>query len=258
MKPDREFSSLPGEPSDEVPDILATGSPPISTLFVSMAERHPDGADADYLRWHSLDHRPEQQRLSSVLTSLRVVSTAACRQARAVSSGTLDAVDHVMLYFFTEPGGLEGFSELSKALRAAGRSPFILNPVQRGTYQVDARQAAARARLGSDVLPWLPVTGLYLIIEQCPSIALQREHTAELVEIPGIAGVWSASATASEYSNSPIGQRLCCCFLDDDPLAVAARLGPVLNERWQVPGLLPLLAAPFYTVIPYQWDRYLP
>ena len=70
---------LPGTPSDEIDDVLATGDGDITTLFVSMATRHPDGTDAEYLRWHTLDHRPEQHRLSAVRASLRLVSTPACR-----------------------------------------------------------------------------------------------------------------------------------------------------------------------------------
>ena len=37
-------SDLAGTPSDDVPGVLSTGSPGINTLFVSMAERHPEGA----------------------------------------------------------------------------------------------------------------------------------------------------------------------------------------------------------------------
>jgi hypothetical protein len=108
---------LPGTPSDEVPEILATGLSDITTLFVSMAKRHPDGADADYLRWHSLDHRPEQQRLTAIKASLRAVSTPECRAARAACDPDFEAIDHVMTYFFTDPGGLEQFNALSIALR---------------------------------------------------------------------------------------------------------------------------------------------
>jgi hypothetical protein len=67
---------LPGTPSDQLDDVLATGDGGITTLFVSKARRHPDGTDAEYLRWHTLDHRPEQHRLAAVRASLRVVSTA--------------------------------------------------------------------------------------------------------------------------------------------------------------------------------------
>ena len=73
---------LPGKPSDEVDDVLATGRGDITTTFVSMATRHPDGIDADYLQWHTLDHRPEQHRLRAVRASLRL-----CRRRLAVRPG---------------------------------------------------------------------------------------------------------------------------------------------------------------------------
>ena len=53
-------------------------------------------------------------------------------------------------------------------------------------------------------------------------------------------------------------QLLSYCFLDDDPVATAGRLRPVLAARWRHADAEPLLAAPFYAVVPYQWDRYVP
>ncbi len=245
-------AGLVGTPSDEVPDILATGGSDITTLFVSMSERHPDGADADYLRWHTLDHRPEQQRLAAVRTSLRLVSTPACRKARAVTEDRFDAVDHVMIYFFNDEGGLPAFGDLAVALRDAGRSPFILPPVQRGVYTVAGRAAAPRARIGADVLPWLPVRGAYLLLEQGDS------PLGGLIDTDGVVGAWTADSTPTEYSSAGSGQRLTLCFLDGDPVATAAGLRPLLERRWQSPGVTPLFAAPFHAVVPYEWGRYLP
>jgi len=249
---DDAFAGLTGEPSDATPAILATGTSDISTIFTSMAERHPEGADANYLRWHTLDHRPEQYRLSSIRASLRVVSTPTCRAARAASATDFDAIDHVMTYFFADIDGLGDFGKLSDALRDAGRAPFILNPVQRGVYIVRNRHAAARSRLGADVLPWLPVKGLYLLIEEGNAAAEQ------LVSIPGVAGVWTASAVSTPYSTASEQQQISYLFLDDDPVAVAERLKPALVERWASKAGKPLLAAPFCTVEPYAWDKYLP
>lgn len=243
---------LVGRPTDEVPEILATGRSEISTLFISMSHRHPEGADADYLRWHSLDHRPEQQRLAAIQTSLRVVSTPACRAARAASAGHLDAVDHVMTYFFSDPGGLQGFYDLAVALNDAGRSPFILPPAERGVYTVHQRLAAPRARIGADVLPWLPVRGLYILVE---SGELPPD---DLLDVPGVAGVWTSESVADPAADAAIGQQLTLCFLDDDPVATATRLQPVLAGRWKSSGEEALLAAPFHTLVPYEWDRYLP
>ena len=156
---------LPGKPSDEVADVLATGSGDIATTFVSMATRHPDGTDADYLQWHTLDHRPEQHRLSAVRASLRLVSTPACRAARAVRHERFDPVDHVMTYFFTDTAGMDGFLTLSTALGGAGRKLPLLPPVERGVYEVQSRVAAARIKVGAHVLPWWPARGVYLLLE---------------------------------------------------------------------------------------------
>jgi hypothetical protein len=145
---------LPGTPSDELADVLATGTGDVTTLFVSMATRHPEGADAEYLRWHTLDHRPEQHRLSAVRASLRLVSTPACRSARAVSRQPYDDIDHVMTYFFTDQSGMTGFLDLAKALIGAGRKLPLLPPVERGIYDVQSKAAAARIKVGADVLPW--------------------------------------------------------------------------------------------------------
>ena len=137
---------LPGRPSDDVAEVLATGGGDITTLFVSMATRHPDGTDAEYLRWHTLDHRPEQHRLSDVRASLRLVSTPACRSARAASTGRYDAIDHVMTYFFSDLGGMKGFLELSRALGDAGRNCRCYLPSSAGSMRSVKRQPLRGSR----------------------------------------------------------------------------------------------------------------
>lgn len=245
---------LPGTPSDDVPEVLATGNGGITTLFVSMATRHPDGKDAEYLRWHTLDHRPEQHRLGAVRASLRLVSTPACRSARAVSDGPLDAVDHVMTYFFADAAGLHDFNELSTALGDAGRKLPLLPPVERGVYDVQGKAAAPRVKVGSDVLPWLPARGVFLLVERGSA------SLPPLIELDGVAGVWSALSrrVGANLASAPADQSITYCFTDDDSIATAERLRPVLAARWDGSGIEPLFAAPFFAVVPYEWDRYVP
>lgn len=253
------FPELGGTPSDQTPAALAEGDSGIGTLFVSMARRHPEGLDAQYLRWHSLDHRPEQHRLAGLRASLRVVSTPACRAARAVSAPAYDAIDHVMTYFFADSGGLDGFNSLSKALVNAGRTPFVLPPVQRGVYAVESRSASPAAKAGADVLPWRPVRGVYLLIEQSSlPIAEVRQSADDLLAVAGVAGLWTAKSVATALSSVAAGQQLTICFLDDDPVDTAERLRPVVEQRWQNAAIQPLLAAPFQAIVPFEWDRYLP
>jgi hypothetical protein len=246
--------TLLGTPSDEVDGVLAAGRGDISTLFVSMARRHPDGRDAEYLRWHTLDHRPEQHRLRGVRASLRLVSTPECRAARAYSDEQFDEIDHVMTYFFTDQSGLTAFLDLSSALGAADRKLVLLPPVQRGVYAIEHKVAAPRVKIGADVLPWWPTRGVYLLLESGAA------DPAGLVDVDGVGGVWSvASQDVDErLASAPAGQLLTYCFLDDDPVAVANRLRPVLTARWEQAGVDPLLAAPFHPVVPYQWDRHVP
>jgi len=226
----------------------------ITTIFVSMSARHPRGADAEYLAWHSLDHRPEQYRLAALRSSIRLVSSPSCRAARAASHAQLDATDHVMTYFFTDIAGLAGFSDLGAALRSAGRMPYVLPPVERGVYCVRETDAAPRIKIGADVLPWWPAAGVYLIVEQGHAAA------SGLTDVPGVAGTWSAVAVPADpgLATAEVGQRITYCFLDGDPVATAERLRPVLERRWSDTGVTPLLAAPFHAVASRDWHRHLP
>lgn len=243
---------LAGTPSDQAQDILSTGRGGITVMYVSMSRRHPDGDDAAYLRWHTLDHRPEQYRLPGVKASLRVVSTPTCRAARAASDLRLDATDHVMTYFFTDTSGLGGFNDLAVSLGKAGRMPYLLPSVQRGVFMVDSKIAAARIKVGADVLPWWPAKGIYLLVES------GTLTPAALVDVPGVAGLWGASSSRSPLGNAEAGQQLTYLFLDGDPVETGERLRPVLRRRWQESDVRPLLAAPFHATVPHEWDRYLP
>jgi hypothetical protein len=245
---------LPGKPSDEVAEVLATGSGDITTTFVSMATRHPDGTDAEYLQWHTLDHRPEQHRLSAVRASLRLVSTPACRAARAVRHERFDPVDHVMTYFFTDIAGMDGFLTLSAALGGAGRKISLLPPVERGIYEVQSRAAAPHVKVGAGVLPWWPTRGVYLLLESLGT------PPVELLDVEGVAGIWSMASldVGPKLASAPAGQQLTYCFLDDDPVDTAARLRPPLERRWSATDVAPLFAAPFHPVVPHEWGRYVP
>lgn len=63
---------------------------------------------------------------------------------------------------------------------------------------------------------------------------------------------------STSLSASTAGVPISYLFLDDDPVDVAPRLLPVLSQRWRDTSVMPLLASPFYTVVPFAWDRYLP
>lgn len=249
------MSILVGTASDQLPAVLATGRTDITTLFVSMSARHPEGRDAAYLQWHTLDHRPEQYRLRTVRAAFRLVSTPACRAARAISHARYDATDHLMTYLFADAAGLKSFGELAVALTEAGRVPYLLPAVERAVYRLEGTLAAARIKAGADVLPWWPARGMYVLIER------GNESPAELIEVPGVAGIWWGSWLPVDprmTTREDSGLQIVYCFLDEDPALTGERLRPVLEKRWRERRIEPLLGAPFQVLVPHEWDRFLP
>jgi len=252
-----------GVPSDADPGIAAFGDGDAAAAVVSMSSRHPDGLDADYLRWHLLDHLPEQYRLGGLRSGQRWVSTPACRAARAASVAPFDEVDHVVQYLFAEPvdAALDRFFPLGAALAGNGRMPMALPRVQVGGWELDGRLAADRVLVGAAVLPWRPASGVYLLVERCDGTGSQRPASLEaLVRVPGVAGAWSFSGAEPRHRRlaSTAGLGMTVCYLDRSPVEVAAELAPVLVDRWSDGSRTPRLAAPFELVVPGRWDRHLP
>ncbi|MCY3635569.1 MAG: hypothetical protein OXH23_08195 [bacterium] len=263
VDPDRHLAAeLRGTPSDELPGVLARGDGDATAAFVSLSARHPDGRDAEYLEWHTLDHRAEQHRLPGLRGSLRFVSTPECRSARAAADPRYEATDHVMVYLFADQSHMDAFYGLGEELFKAGRMQLRLPAVEGDLYLLRGKAAAPRAVAGADVLPWRPARGLYLLIE------LGAARADHLVEIDGITGVWWAATDSEEIeSRGWFGsltsaaegmKQVSLCFTDGDPIDVAKRMEPVLKERWADGSAKPLLAAPFHTVVPYEWTRHLP
>jgi hypothetical protein len=250
---------LPGTPTDDAERVLALGGSVIDLVYVSMSARHPDGRDLDYLRWHFFDHRPEQYRLDTIRASLRLISTPECRAARAVSHARFDATDHVMNYFFSDPSGLKPFHDLGRELGKVGRIPELLPSVERGVYAFDGRAAAPDAKVGADVLPWWPALGVYLLIERLGGTG--AASAAPLLDVDGVAGAWwgaTAADVPEQYSLAQAGDQLTYLFLADDPVAVASRLRPALEQRWADGGTEGLFAAPFFVAHADDLGRHLP
>jgi hypothetical protein len=245
---------LQGVPSDQLPNVLGTGLTDVQIAFISLSAREPNGRDAEYLEWHSLDHRPEQSRLAGLRNSLRLVSTPACRAVRAASTEKYDAVDHVMTYLFTGFEPLGPFADLGAALNEGGRMPLRLPSVEFMTADLVEKVANPVAVAGADVIPWRPAQGVYLLIERGHSPA------DALAAIPGVAGIWSYHGTVApgQFATDARGLQVTYCYLDDDPVATGERLGEVVRQRWDSEGVVGLLAAPFFTLVPFEWTRSLP
>jgi hypothetical protein len=172
-----------------------------------------------------------------------------------MSDERYDAIDYVMSYLFAAPVDFDGWVALQHALRDAGRDVARVPIFERGLYRVEGKVAAPWTTAGADVLPRRPATGVYLLIERGPASA------AALAEVPGVAGVWWGVGEQSHplfATTDNAGLQTTYCYLDGDPVEVATRIRPALDDRWESSDAVPLLAAPFYTVVPFDWGRHLP
>ena len=99
--------------------------------------------------------------------------------------------------------------------------PLRLPTVEFMTADLAGKVAAPAAVAGADVIPWRPALGVYLLIEQgqAPGDAL--------ADVPGVAGVWwyHGNLAPAPYATDARGMQITYCYLDDDPVATAERLG---------------------------------
>jgi hypothetical protein len=184
-----------------------------------------------------------------------MVSTPQCRAARAASDERYDEADHLQSYFFTGLSAMEGFQALNGALHGAGRSPYSLPLVERGVHRVDGMAAAPRIKVGGDILLWWAATGIYFLIERGGRLV------ADLLDVPGVRGAWWGGAVALEPPSTTRDNsclHVSYLFLDEDPAEVARQLRPRVERRCSDSGCEALLAAPFHSVAPFEWDRHLP
>jgi hypothetical protein len=238
--------------------------------FFSLSHHSPGGDDRAYLEWHQLDHMPEQYQLPGLLFAQRWASTPACEAVRAAAVEDWAKTAHVVCYLMGNPldETIDEFFTLGRALAEMGRfSQSLPKQYLAGLRLLDA-QASPRALISDEVVPYRPNRGIYLIVEEPTDAGLQdqyiqRMHTdvlPALVSVPGVAGAlaFGTSPAIRRDTFSPGSYRITTCYLDDDPATVGARLAPVLGSIWEDAPVRPLLAAPFESMMIWDWNRFAP
>lgn len=235
--------------------------------FFSFTEITDPTEHRAYNEWHMLDHMPEQYPLDGVAYGQRWVSTPACAAARASNEAPFDAVHYVTLYLMTEPVDrtLREFYELGGDLRARGRFHRHRRSHLSGPFRSIGAAAAPRVLISAEAVPYRPNRGVYVVVEETadraaidPYVAwLHAEHEPALLAVPGVAGLWTF-ATSAQYRSHPWDtgdRRITVCWLDDDPLAVAAELDAVDADRRRFDAASHVaLAGPFETIAVGEWD----
>jgi hypothetical protein len=228
-----------------------TGGGRVELGYFSLSGHAAGGDDRPYLEWHQLDHMPEQYVLPGLVLAQRWAATDACRAVRAAGDEPWSGVEHVVAYLMGQPldETLDGFLALGRRLAEAGRFPHHLPSCYRGGLRLVEAHAAPRVLVSAAAVPFRPHRGVYLVVEAAPGgeawHAYQRCTHAEtvpaLLGVDGVAGVW-----------------IFACYLDDDPVAVAGRLAPVLGAAWEAAPAAPLLAGPYESLLRWDWQRFGP
>jgi hypothetical protein len=221
--------------------------------FFSFTEVTDPTAHAAYNEWHQLDHLPEQYPLTGVVHGQRWVSTPACRAARAVSGPRLDPIHYVTCYLMAEPieRTLDDFFALGAELHRLDRFFKPRRAHLTGPFRVGETAAAARVLISAAAVPYRPHRGVYAIVDEPDGPA----PADALLALTGVAGVWTFASNPALVSQRWTAgvRRVTLAWLDDDPLAVAPHVAPLVSERTGVE-----FAGPFETITPWQWDWFDP
>jgi hypothetical protein len=238
--------------------------------FFSLTSRSSREDDRPYLRWHQLDHMPEQYQLAGLVNGQRWGSTPACRSARIAETDGWTDVEHLVCYLMGEPvpETLEGFFDLGRTLAEMGRFSHRMPNYYKAGLALLETHAAPRALVSAEVVPFRPNRGVLLVVEEPDGHEgwndyLQRNHrevVPELLGTQGVAGLWifarSSALTHKTFTEGT--ERFTICYLDDEPAEVADRVAGILRKSWSGSPTRPLLAAPFESMMRWDWDRFAP
>jgi hypothetical protein len=235
----------------------------VAAGFFSLTPPPPPDDDGSYLRWHLLDHMPEQYRIPGIVLGLRWIADGEYPEHRIVAADGLAEVGNAVAYLMSEPvqETYDAFMDLGPELREAGRFPEVRPSLQTRLLAIESRTAAPAAAVSADVIPFRPHRGVVLIVEGPNDDAtawhdwLAVEREAPFLEVPGVAGVWSFHSTdrwkLRESCEGP-PQRTIVVFLDADPIDTTKALTPMIEQRWRSRAVRPLFAGPLRTMIDWE------
>jgi hypothetical protein len=232
-------------------------------IFSLTAAASPDD-DGGYLRWHLLDHMPEQYQLPGIVHGLRWIADGDYLDHRLAANGPLGEVGNAVHYLVSDPveETFDDFVVLGRTLRDNGRFPVTRPSLQVAGLRLLQWQSAPHALISADVVPFRPHRGILLIVEE-PADGrsndwlqwLHADHYPALLAAPGTAGAWTFGSTTAWQM--PRGWRtdhqyITVVYLDDDPLTVTDALAQLIEERWRSAAVRPVFAGPLRTMISWE------
>ncbi|WP_156687421.1 hypothetical protein [Mycobacterium sp. Marseille-P9652] len=225
----------------------------------------PAEADDGYLRWHLLDHMPEQYQLPGIVYGLRWIADGDYLDRRLAADGPLGRIGNVVHYLIADPveETFSDFVALGRTLRENGRFPITRPSLQVAGLRLLQWHASPRALVSAEAVPFRPHRGVLLLVERPtggrPDAWLQwlhAEHYPALLAVPGTAGAWTFGSSTG-WSRLPPGwstehQYVTVVYLDEDPLATTDALGPLVEERWRSGAVRPVFAGPLRSMVSWE------
>ncbi len=235
--------------------------------FFSFTPAAPPDDDGSYLRWHLLDHMPEQYQLPGIVHGLRWIADGDYPGHRLAARGELGELGNAVHYLVGDPveQTFDDFVALGRELRENGRFPVARPSLYVCGLRLLQWHASPHALVSAEVVPFRPHRGILLIVEEPvdgrPDEWLQwlhAEHYPALLAAPGAAGAWTFGSSTG-WSHLPRGwhtehQYVTVVYLDQDPLATTDALAPLVEQRWRSPAVRPVFAGPLRTMI--GWDAW--
>jgi len=239
----------------------------VKAAFFSLTP--PPGAAEDisgYLRWHLLDHMPEQYQLPGIVYATRWIADADCADARIAGDGRLQRVGSIMNYLVGDPVQRthDDFMELGPRLADLGRYPEALASLQLRMLALLRWYAAPRVLVSAEVVPFRPHRGIVALVEEPGDGDVARwltwlhaEHYPALLDAPGVAGAWMYGSTSTwqlhpRCQGAP--QYITVIYLDGEPLVTAREIAAVIERRWSSGAVHPQFAGPLRSMV--QWDAW--
>jgi len=248
---------------------------PGTKAFFSFAHITDPARHEDYNAWHQLDHRPENLALGGVELGERWVPAPDCVAAGSAPDQRLADIHYVNMYWFREPAdaSIREWQGLAETSFQWGRRPDVAYSTRPVMGFFDPVRGDAKA-ISPAALPFRPGRGVHATLWELDEphsarservfAALASERLPAVLEVPGVAGVWtfSSDGTTLDPGFEPIAGdttfhaapgnrgrfRLELVYCEGDPVELAPSL-----RADDVP-LRRLFAAPLRTIVPWEWS----
>jgi hypothetical protein len=246
---------------------------PLKVGFFSLTGGARSGDDAAYLRWHLLDHQPEQYAIPGLRLGTRWRADDECVQLRLATTDALAPVRHAVGYYMTDPvePTLVSFAQLGRRAAETGRYPEPATSHLLGAFHLQQGYAAPRVLVSAEAVPFRPHRGVVLLVETIADgdvAAWARwhhtDHVPALLDVEGVAGVYAFRSSTLLGVGTDQGSKfgmpawdpgeryVTVVYLDDDVAATTGRIEDLLRSRWDSGAVVPELAGPFRSMVSYE------